>query len=76
MSTLAEQFRQDGFLLIRNFLDKSVVENIYREAREIFAVQIKHVTGRTVDIDDRDAFGAPERDKGGFPFLRLTGRRT
>lgn len=56
MSTLAEQFRQDGFLLIRNFLDKSVVENIYREAREIFAVQIKHVTGRTVDIDDRDAF--------------------
>ncbi|HAO47830.1 MAG TPA: phytanoyl-CoA dioxygenase [Runella sp.] len=56
MSTLAEQFRQDGFLLIRNFLDKSVVENIYREAREIFAVQIKHVTGRTVDIDDREVF--------------------
>lgn len=56
MSTLAEQFRQDGFLLIRNFLDKSVVENIYREAREIFATQIRHVTGRTVDINDRDAF--------------------
>lgn len=56
MSTLLEQFRQEGFLLLRNFLDKSVVENIYREAREIFATQIKHVTGRTVDIDNRDEF--------------------
>lgn len=56
MSTLLEQFRQEGFLLLRNFLDKSVIENIYREAREIFATQIKHVTRRTVDIDNRDEF--------------------
>jgi phytanoyl-CoA hydroxylase len=56
MSTLSEQFRQDGFLLIKNYLDKSTVENIYREAREIFATQIKHVTGRTVDINNRDEF--------------------
>jgi ectoine hydroxylase-related dioxygenase (phytanoyl-CoA dioxygenase family) len=56
MATLAEQFRQEGFLLLRNFLDKSVVENIYREAREIFAVQIKRVTGRVVNIDNRDEF--------------------
>ncbi|MFN8348265.1 MAG: phytanoyl-CoA dioxygenase family protein [Spirosomataceae bacterium] len=56
MSTLTEQFRQEGFLLLRNFLDKSVVENIYREAHEIFATQIKHVTGRTVDINNRDEF--------------------
>jgi phytanoyl-CoA hydroxylase len=56
MSTLSEQFRQEGFLLLRNFLDKSVVENIYREAREIFATQIKHVIGRMVDIENRDEF--------------------
>ncbi len=56
MSTLKEQFRREGFLLLRNFLDKSVVENIYREAREIFAIQIKRVTGRTVDINNRDEF--------------------
>lgn len=56
MATLVEQFRQEGFLLLRNFLDKSVVENIYREAREIFAVQIKRVTGRVVDINNRDEF--------------------
>lgn len=56
MSTLTEQFRKEGFLLLRNFLDKSVVENIYREAREIFATQMKHVTGRVVDINNRDEF--------------------
>lgn len=56
MATLVEQFRQEGFLLIKNFLDKNTVENIYREARQIFATQIKHVTGRTVDIDNRDEF--------------------
>ncbi|WP_041340369.1 phytanoyl-CoA dioxygenase family protein [Runella slithyformis] len=56
MATLVEQFRQEGFVLLRNFLDKSVVETIYREAREIFAVQIKRVTGRVVDINNRDEF--------------------
>ena len=51
-----EQFNRDGFVLLRGFLDKNTVAEIYREAREIFAVQIEHVTGRKVDIDDRDAF--------------------
>lgn len=56
MATLKEQFNKDGFVILRNFLDKDVVAGIYREAREIFAEQIKRVTDRTVDIDDRDAF--------------------
>lgn len=56
MSTQLEQFRNDGFLLIKNYLDKSTVENIYREARQIFATQIKHTLGRSVDIDDRETF--------------------
>jgi phytanoyl-CoA hydroxylase len=56
MATLKEQFNKDGFVILRNFLDKDVVAGIYREAREIFAEQIRRVTGKTVDIDDRDAF--------------------
>ncbi len=56
MATLKTQFNQDGFVIVRNFLDEEVVAGIYREAREIFAAQIKRVTGQTVDIDDRDAF--------------------
>ena len=44
--------------MLRGFLDKQTVAGIYREAREIFAEQIKRVTGHTVDIEDRDAFEA------------------
>jgi hypothetical protein len=56
MSAIRKQFNEEGFVLLRNFLDKEVVNNIYTEARKIFAVQIKRVTGKSVDIDDRDAF--------------------
>lgn len=56
MSTLREQFNKDGYVILRNFLDKEEINTIYTEARKIFATQIKHVTGKTVDIDDRDAF--------------------
>ncbi|MFN4147630.1 MAG: phytanoyl-CoA dioxygenase family protein [Runella sp.] len=56
MNTLQEEFRREGFVILRGFLDKTVVANIYREAREVFATQIKRVTGRTVDIDNRDEF--------------------
>lgn len=51
-----QQYRHDGYLLLKNALDTTVVADIYREARQIFAVQIKRVLGQSVDIDDRDAF--------------------
>ncbi|MEZ4905556.1 MAG: phytanoyl-CoA dioxygenase family protein [Spirosomataceae bacterium] len=77
MSTLLEQFHNDGFLLIKNFLDKTTVETIYREAREIFATQIKQVTGKVVDINDRDSFEAAmfeffEKDFNAFKNTGLT----
>lgn len=56
MSTLQEQFNRDGYVLLRNQLDKDVINAIYTDARKIFATQIKRVTGKTVDIDDRDTF--------------------
>jgi phytanoyl-CoA hydroxylase len=56
MATLRDQFNKEGYVLLRNFLDKETVGEIYREARGIFARQIQRVTGRSVDIDDRDAF--------------------
>ncbi|MGA0559318.1 phytanoyl-CoA dioxygenase family protein [Larkinella sp. VNQ87] len=51
-----EQFKKDGYLLLKNALDTSVIEAIYREAREIFALQIEKVLGTKPDIDNRDAF--------------------
>src|SRR5687768_11752760 len=56
MSTLQEQFNRDGYVLLRNYLDKGVINEIYTEARKIFPTQIKRVTGKTVDIDNRDTF--------------------
>ena len=58
MATYKEDFNKDGFVILRNFLDQETVAGIYREAREIFAEQIKRVTGQRVDIEDRDAFEA------------------
>jgi phytanoyl-CoA hydroxylase len=56
MSTLQQQFNNDGFVILRNFLDKDLINSIYTEARKIFATQIKRVTGASVDIDDKAAF--------------------
>lgn len=56
MSTLRKQFNEDGYVILRNFLEKEQVNSIYTEARKIFAKQIKHVTGKTVDIDDKEVF--------------------
>ncbi len=53
-----EQYRRDGFLLLKGALDRDIVADIYREAREIYAQQIQHVLGQSVDIEDRDAFEA------------------
>ncbi len=51
-----EQYRYDGFLLLKNALNTNVLADIYREARAVFATQIKHVLGQSVDIDNRDVF--------------------
>ncbi|CAG5010556.1 hypothetical protein DYBT9275_04754 [Dyadobacter sp. CECT 9275] len=56
MSEIRKQFNEDGFVILRNFLDKEIVNEIYTEARKIFAVQIKRVTGKSVDIDNKSEF--------------------
>ncbi len=56
MSAIQEQFNRDGYIIFRKALDVNVIQDIYKEAKEIFARQIARVTGEKVDIDDRDAF--------------------
>lgn len=56
MSTLREQFNEQGFVILRDFLSKEKVNAIYTEARKIFAAQIKRVTGKSVDIDKKEEF--------------------
>lgn len=58
------QFNKDGYLLLRGFLDKDLVNSIYTEARQIFAKQIERVTGKVVDIHQRDEF-----EQGMFEFF-------
>lgn len=53
-----QAYKRDGYLIIRNFLDKDLIETLFREARALFATQIKFVLGKEVDIDDRPAFEA------------------
>jgi phytanoyl-CoA hydroxylase len=49
-------YREQGYVLLRNYLDKNIVAQIYTETRQIFAEQIKRVLNKTVDIEDRKAF--------------------
>jgi phytanoyl-CoA hydroxylase len=56
MSTLQDQFKRDGYVLLKGFFDPSVLKALYRDARQVFATQIQHRLGQSVDIDDRDAF--------------------
>jgi len=56
MSTLKEQFHRDGYVILKGFFDRKVLDQIYTEARQIFAIQIQRVCGISVDIDDRTAF--------------------
>ena len=46
-----EQFNKDGFLILKNFFDKEILREIYTDARQLFAVQIKRILGKTVDIN-------------------------
>lgn len=65
MSELHNQFNKDGFLLLRGAIDKDTIAAIYLEARQIFARQIERVTGKSVDINDRETF-----EKGMFEFFQ------
>lgn len=50
------QFNKDGFLIIKNFFDKETIAKIYQEARTLFAIQMKRVLGKDVNINNRDEF--------------------
>lgn len=56
MESLKQEFHRNGYVILRGFFDKEILNSIYRQAREIFSVQINRVLGIRVDIDDRQAF--------------------
>jgi phytanoyl-CoA hydroxylase len=56
MNYSKSQFNKDGFLIIKNFFDKEILQEIYQDARQLFAVQIKRILGKQVDIDNKDEF--------------------
>ena len=49
-------YKEQGYVVLRNYLDKALVTQIYTETRQVFAEQIKRVLHQTVDIEDRTAF--------------------
>jgi phytanoyl-CoA hydroxylase len=51
-----EQFNKDGFLILKNFFNQEEIQNIYTEARQLFAIQIKQILGKDVDINNKDEF--------------------
>ncbi len=51
-----EFYKEQGYVLLRNYLNKDLITQIYTETRQVFAEQIKRVLQRTVDIDDKKAF--------------------
>lgn len=51
-----EEYKQRGYVILRNFFDPAVLETIYRETRELFGHQIRRVLGREVDVDNESEF--------------------
>ncbi|MCU0467970.1 MAG: phytanoyl-CoA dioxygenase family protein [Arcicella sp.] len=56
MHTPRTQLNRDGYVIVKNFFDKNALSQIYREARQLFAVQIRRVLNLQVDIDNTDEF--------------------
>jgi len=56
MVTQKEQFNKDGYIILKNFFSKEEINQIYTEARNLFALQIERVLGKSVDINNKDEF--------------------
>lgn len=56
MNYSKSQFNRDGFLIIKDFFNTEILQEIYKDARQLFAVQIKRILGKDVDISNRDEF--------------------
>lgn len=53
---MKEQFNKDGYIVLKNFFNKEEINQIYTEARKLFALQIERVLGKNVDIDNKNEF--------------------
>lgn len=56
MENSFEHYKREGYFIIKGGLKKESVLNVYNEARQIFAKQIQRVTGKIIDINDKDNF--------------------
>ena len=56
MNSSKAQFNKEGYLILKNFFSKEILQEIYADARQLFAVQIKRILGKTVNIDNTDEF--------------------
>jgi phytanoyl-CoA hydroxylase len=49
-------FLNEGFILVRDFFEKNEIDNLRKEAKKIFALQIKKIMNVEVDINDDSNF--------------------
>lgn len=78
MDSSKTQFNKDGYLIIKNFFNQEVLHEIYTDARKLFAVQIKRILGKTVDINNKDEFEQAMFDffEADFTAFVNTGKQT
>ncbi len=53
---MKQQFKKDGYIILKNFFSKEEINAIYAEARSLFALQIENILGKKVDINDKETF--------------------
>lgn len=66
MRELKKELNDNGYLVLKKFFTKEEINNIYSEAKQLFAIQINRTLGVEVNINDKDAF-----DKAMFDFFQL-----
>jgi hypothetical protein len=58
MYELREEYKEKGYLILRNFFDKEELTSILTEAQQTFATQIKRVLGKSALVKNKDEFEA------------------
>jgi phytanoyl-CoA hydroxylase len=56
MTNLKDTYKEEGFILLKDFFNKEEIINLRTEVKKIFILQMEKILNREIDIDNEPAF--------------------